>query len=93
MIHDFGGTAFHVTCDVSQDADVAQLIDATIRTYGRLDVACNNAGIEGVQATTAEYPREEWDRVLAMNLTGVWLCIKHEIPVMLVRVTEQSAAE
>lgn len=83
MIHDLGGTALHVTCDVSQDADVAQLIDATIRTYGRLDFACNNAGIEGVQAPTAEYPREEWDRVLAVNLTGVWLCMKHEIPVLL----------
>lgn len=83
MIRDVGSTAFHVTCDVSQDADVARMVDATVRTYGRLDCACNNAGIEGVQATTAEYPREEWDRVLAVNLTGVWLCMKHEIPVML----------
>lgn len=83
MIRDHGGTAFHVTCDVSHDGDVAQLIDAAIRTYGRLDFACNNAGIEGVQAPTADYPREEWDRVLAVNLTGVWLCMKHEIPTML----------
>src|SRR5437764_4313140 len=59
MIRDLGGMAFHVTCDVSDDADVAQLMDATVRTYGRLDYACNNAGIEGVPATTAEYPREE----------------------------------
>jgi NAD(P)-dependent dehydrogenase (short-subunit alcohol dehydrogenase family) len=83
MIHDQGGTAIHVSCDVSQDTDVAQMIDATVRTYGRLDYACNNAGIEGVQALTAEYPHEEWDRVLAVNLTGVWLCMKHEIPVLL----------
>lgn len=83
MIHAQGGEAMFVTCDVSREADVAQMVDATVRTYGRLDCACNNAGIEGVQATTAEYPREEWDRVLAVNLTGVWLCMKHEIPAML----------
>jgi len=83
MIRDQGGTAIHVTCDVSQDTDVAQLIDATVRTYGRLDYACNNAGIEGVQTPTADYPADQWDRVLAVNLTGVWLCMKHEIPAML----------
>jgi NAD(P)-dependent dehydrogenase (short-subunit alcohol dehydrogenase family) len=83
MIRDQGGAAFHVTCDVSHDADVAQLIDATVRTYGRLDYACNNAGVEGTQAPTADYPADQWDRVLAVNLTGVWLCMKHEIPAML----------
>lgn len=82
MIRDQGGAAFHVTCDVSQDTEVAQLVDATVRTYGRLDYACNNAGIEGTQAPTADYPVDQWDRVLAVNLTGVWLCMKHEIPAM-----------
>jgi NAD(P)-dependent dehydrogenase (short-subunit alcohol dehydrogenase family) len=85
MICDQGGAAFHVTCDVSQDAEVLQLIDATVRTYGRLDYACNNAGVEGTQAPTADYPADQWDRVLAVNLTGVWLCMKHEIPAMLAR--------
>jgi len=83
MIRDQGGTAIHVTGDVSRDAAVAQLTDATIRTYGRLDYACNNAGVEGTQAPTADYPSDQWDRVLAVNLTGVWLCMKHEIPAML----------
>ncbi len=83
MIRDQGGTAIHVTGDVSRDAEVAQLTDATIRTYGRLDYACNNAGVEGTQAPTADYPADQWDRVLAVNLTGVWLCMKHEIPAML----------
>lgn len=83
MIRDGGGAAIHITCDVSQESDVAQLVDATIRTYGRLDYACNNAGIEGTQAPTAEYPMDQWDRVLAVNLTGVWLCMKHEIPAIL----------
>ncbi|MDQ6601674.1 MAG: SDR family oxidoreductase, partial [Chloroflexota bacterium] len=83
MIRDQGGTAIHVTGDVSRDTEVAQLTDATIRTYGRLDYACNNAGVEGTQAPTADYPADQWDRVLAVNLTGVWLCMKHEIPAML----------
>jgi NAD(P)-dependent dehydrogenase (short-subunit alcohol dehydrogenase family) len=83
MIRDQGGTATLVVGDVAQEVDVTQLIDATVRTYGRLDYACNNAGIEGTQAPTADYPSDVWDRVIAVNLTGVWRCMKHEIPVML----------
>jgi NAD(P)-dependent dehydrogenase (short-subunit alcohol dehydrogenase family) len=52
------------------------------RTYGRLDCACNNAGIEGVPALTADYPEDVWRRVIDVNLTSVWLCMKHEIPSM-----------
>jgi NAD(P)-dependent dehydrogenase (short-subunit alcohol dehydrogenase family) len=83
MIRDQGGTASLVVGDVAQESDVTTLIDATVRTYGRLDYACNNAGIEGTQAPTADYPDAMWDRVIAVNLTGVWRCMKHEIPVML----------
>lgn len=83
LIRERGGKASFMPCDVSRDADVVQMMDATVRTFGRLDYACNNAGIEGTQAPTAEYPNAIWDRVIAINLTGVWRCMKHEIPVML----------
>ncbi len=83
MIRDGGGDATLVAGDVGREADVARLLDATMRHYGRLDFACNNAGIEGTQAPAAEYPEEMWDRVIAVNLTGVWQCMKHEIPAML----------
>lgn len=66
--------------DVSQDEDVKNAIEKTIQTFGRLDYALNNAGIEGKTAITAEYPIEECNRVIATNLTGVFLCMKHEIP-------------
>jgi NAD(P)-dependent dehydrogenase (short-subunit alcohol dehydrogenase family) len=83
MIRETGGEALFVQCDVSRSTEVDALVDATVRAYGRLDCACNNAGIDGAQAPTAEYPEEIWSRVLSVNLTGVWLCMKHEIPRML----------
>ncbi|AKB27065.1 3-oxoacyl-[acyl-carrier protein] reductase [Methanosarcina siciliae T4/M] len=58
-------------------------IEKTIQKFGRLDYAFNNAGIEGKTVITAEYPVEEWNRVIATNLTGVFLCMKYEIPQML----------
>jgi NAD(P)-dependent dehydrogenase (short-subunit alcohol dehydrogenase family) len=82
-IREQGGKALFVHCDVAQDADVARAIDAAIRSFGRLDYACNNAGIEGTQAGLAEYPDTMWDQVIGVNLTGVWRCMKHQIPVML----------
>jgi NAD(P)-dependent dehydrogenase (short-subunit alcohol dehydrogenase family) len=77
------GDAIFVQTDVSRGADIAALVHTTLEHYGRLDYACNNAGIEGTPAVTAEYPDEVWDRVIAVNLTGVWQCMKHEIPAML----------
>jgi len=59
------------------------MVDETVRRLGRLDYAFNNAGVPGEQARTAEYSAETWARVLAVNLTGVWLCMKAEIPRML----------
>ena len=76
------GDAVFVRCDVADAAQVANLVAATQRAYGRLDCAFNNAGIEGVLAPTADYPDELWQRVLAVNLTGVWQCMKHELRVM-----------
>ncbi|SHN25131.1 SDR family oxidoreductase [Chitinophaga sp. CF418] len=74
-----GGKAIFVPCDVSKAADIATLIDKTFSTYGRLDFAFNNAGIEGISAATHECTQENWEKVLAVNLTGVWLCMKHEL--------------
>ncbi|MFO7918143.1 MAG: SDR family oxidoreductase [Anaerolineae bacterium] len=80
MIEDEGGEALFVETDVSQAGDVKEMVEQTIDTYGRLDFACNNAGIEGEQAPTAETSEENWDRVMNINLKGVWLCMKYEIP-------------
>jgi NAD(P)-dependent dehydrogenase (short-subunit alcohol dehydrogenase family) len=83
LIKAAGGEACFVTADVSLETDVAALVDETVRRFGRLDCAFNNAGVPGEQARTAEYGMDTWARVLAVNLTGVWLCMKHEIPRML----------
>jgi NAD(P)-dependent dehydrogenase (short-subunit alcohol dehydrogenase family) len=86
LIEAAGGEAIFVPADVSRRADVEQLVKAAIDTFGRLDCAHNNAGIEG--ATPAgtqfhDYPDEMWDRVLGINLKGVWMCMQAEIVQML----------
>lgn len=78
-----GGKATFIKCDVSKASDIEAMIDKTISMYGRLDFAFNNAGIEGVAATTQQCTQENWERTLAVNLTGVWLCMKHELSHML----------
>jgi len=78
-----GGTATFVECDVSSAAEVENMVSHVRSAYGRLDCAFNNAGIEGDMANTVDCSEENWDRTLAVNLKGVWLCMKHEIPVML----------
>jgi NAD(P)-dependent dehydrogenase (short-subunit alcohol dehydrogenase family) len=83
MIKSAGGEATFVPVNVTQAAEVEAMVAAAVSTYGRIDCAHNNAGIEGVFATTADYPEEDWDRVMAVNLKGVWLCMKYEIPQML----------
>jgi NAD(P)-dependent dehydrogenase (short-subunit alcohol dehydrogenase family) len=84
MITENGGEAIFVKTDVSQAVDVQALISQAVVTYGRLDCAHNNAGIAGeLGACTATYPADIWQQVLAVNLTGVWLCMKYEIPQML----------
>lgn len=82
-IQDLGGEAIFVQCDVSKPADVTQLIDKVLIHFGRLDFAFNNAGIEGVSALTHECTGDNWNKTLAVNLTGVWLCMKHELTHML----------
>jgi len=83
LIQQNGGEAVFVKTDVSQAGEVEALIARAVATYGRLDCAYNNAGIEGSAATTIDYAEEPWDRVIAINLKGVWLCMKYEIPQML----------
>lgn len=78
MVADAGGEARFVRVDVSSAADVEALVGETVETYGRLDYACNHAGIAGVSAPTGEYPEDACDRVIGVNLTGVFLCMKHE---------------
>lgn len=78
-----GGEAIFIKCDVSKTEDVKAMIEKTIATFGRLDYAFNNAGIEGNNGTTQECPEENWDKTIAVNLKGIWLCMKHEIPEML----------
>lgn len=82
-IHDQGGEAIHIHCDVADINSVNRLISETIEKFGRLDCAVNNAGIQGNIATTAECSKDNWDRTIATNLSGIWHCMKGEIPEML----------
>ena len=83
MIKEAGGEASCIAADVSVTRQVEIMVDKTVATYGRLDCAFNNAGIEGKMVDTAEYPEDVFDRIIAINLKGVWLCMKYEIPQML----------
>ncbi|MBA3470744.1 MAG: SDR family oxidoreductase [Herpetosiphonaceae bacterium] len=83
MIIAADGQAIFVQADVSRESDVESLVRTTVKQYGRLDYACNNAGIEGISLPTAEYPTQMWKKVIDINLTGVWLCMKHELPEIL----------
>jgi len=83
QIKSAGGEAAFIRADVSQAKEVEALVRQTVALYGRLDCAHNNAGVEGVRARTASTTEEDWDRTVAINLKGVWLCMKYEIPQML----------
>ncbi len=78
-----GGRAVAVRCDVTRSEDVQAALQRAIELFGRLDAAFNNAGIEQEIRPAAETPEEEWDRIIAINLRGVFLCLKYEIPLML----------
>jgi NAD(P)-dependent dehydrogenase (short-subunit alcohol dehydrogenase family) len=83
MIEEFGGQAVAARCDVTSSEDVKAALDKGIEAFGRLDVAFNNAGIEQPVGATADVGEEEWDRIVGVNLSGVFLCMKHEVPLML----------
>lgn len=78
-----GAQAMFVRCDVADADQVKAMVERTVERFGRLDAAFNNAGIEGQPSETAECTPENWDRLLAVNLTGVWQCMVHEIRQML----------
>jgi NAD(P)-dependent dehydrogenase (short-subunit alcohol dehydrogenase family) len=78
-----GGEALFEKTDMAKAAEVEAMVQKAVATYGRLDCAHNNAGIEGATGRTADYREEDWDRVISINLTGVWFCMKYEIAQML----------
>jgi len=78
-----GGQGIFIKCDVSRTGDVRSMVEKAIVSYGRLDFAFNNAGIEGAMADTLECTEENWDKTISINLKGTWLCMKYEIPFML----------
>ena len=83
-IKEAGGEAILVHADVSKAVEVQQIVDRTVEAYGRLDCAFNNAGVSGrSRGTMVDHSEEEWDRVIGINLKGVWLCMKAQIPQML----------
>ena len=77
-----GGQAIFVKADVTKSIEVEAMVQETVNAFGRLDFALNNAGVDGVRARTAAYPEEVWHQVIDLNLTGVFLCLKFELPVM-----------
>lgn len=85
MIEGAGRRVLAIRCDVSRGEDVKAALDKTIETLGRLDAALNNAGVEQVPKATAEITEEEWNRIMGIDLRGLFLCMKYEIPLMLKR--------
>ena len=82
-IKKLGGEAIFIECDVADENAVKAMIGRVAEVYGQLDFAFNNAGVEGEQAKTADCSVKNWNKVLNINLTGIWLCMKYEIPLML----------
>lgn len=78
-----GGDAVFTRTDVSRAADVQTMVAVALQTYGRLDFAFNNAGVLGSGAAMIDFTEDDWDEVMGVNLKGVWLCMKHEIPAMI----------
>src|SRR6266496_19784 len=74
-----GHKALAIHCDVADDAQVEAMVEQTVATFGRLDAAYNNAGVQNILAETADATREDFDRVTAINLRGVWSCMKFEL--------------
>jgi NAD(P)-dependent dehydrogenase (short-subunit alcohol dehydrogenase family) len=86
LIEAAGGAAAYRLCDVSKAGDVQEMIEAVVKQFGRLDYACNNAGIHNpTPEALAEADEQVWDRIIAVNLKGVFLCMKHEVRQMIVQ--------
>lgn len=85
LIEDLGARALAVQCDVTRAEDVKAALEQAVAAFGHLDVAFNNAGVEQPITAAADLTEEEWDRIVRVNLRGVFLCLKYEIPWMLRR--------
>src|SRR5690606_772193 len=83
LIKEQGGTAFFIAADTSKAEDTELLVEQTVEHFGALHIACNNAGIGGPSSPTGEYPVEGWDKVIAVNLSGVFYGCRYQIPAML----------
>jgi NAD(P)-dependent dehydrogenase (short-subunit alcohol dehydrogenase family) len=83
LVEELSGRALAVKCDVSREEEVRSAIETTVQTFGRLDFAFNNAGIEQDTRITHKVSVKDWDRIIDVNLKGVFLCMKYEIPLML----------
>ncbi len=83
LIKEGGGEAMFVKVDVSIASDVESMVNKTIETYGRLDCAANNAGVSGPIVASIDLDEKDWDQVVNIDLKGVWLCMKYEVPHML----------
>src|SRR5207244_7145400 len=81
-LSDKGYKTLGIRCDVSDDAEVEAMVKQTVATFGRLDAAYNNAGVQNLLAETADTAREDYDRVMGINLQGVWSCMKFELQQM-----------
>jgi NAD(P)-dependent dehydrogenase (short-subunit alcohol dehydrogenase family) len=83
LVAEHGAEPVQVVADVTDDGEVAAAVASAVDRFGRLDCAFNNAGTSGMLAPIAEYPLDDWHRVMALNLTSVFLCLRHEIPAMI----------
>jgi len=83
LVREAGGDATVIETDVSDPADVEAMVDAAVETYGGLDYAFNNAGIEGESEPAGEHPLDNWKQGIDVNLKGVYLCMRYELPAML----------
>ncbi|MBZ4521791.1 SDR family oxidoreductase [Mycobacterium avium subsp. hominissuis] len=83
MIDQHGGTGVALTCDVTSDENVTAALQRTVENFGRLDYAFNNAGVEQAMAPAAEITDDDWTRIFDINVRGIFLCMKREIPLML----------
>ncbi|WP_434456082.1 SDR family oxidoreductase [Stutzerimonas urumqiensis] len=83
LIREQGGEAEFIRCDVTRGPEVQAMVEATLQRFGRLDYAFNNAGIEIEKGRLAEGEESEFDAIMGVNVKGVWLCMKHQLPVML----------
>jgi NAD(P)-dependent dehydrogenase (short-subunit alcohol dehydrogenase family) len=83
LITEAGGAATFILCDVTKDQDVQSMVAGTIETYGKLDIAFNNAGIEIEQSKLADGDEATYDKIMDVNVKGVWRCMKYQIPELL----------